>query len=170
MSGITARITWPTLRVISLLIVTLTLLVGPYQPPAKAQTVQRPIAAAPLHHPLAKPAKAVAERREAPARATRSVSRAASNRAIAAASLSPYQFSCLNKLWENESGWNHRARNPYSGAYGIPQAYPASKMASAGSDWRTNPRTQIRWGLRYIEARYGTPCGAWSFWKRNNWY
>lgn len=79
-------------------------------------------------------------------------------------------MSCLDSLWERESGWNHTARNPSSGAYGIPQALPADKMASHGSDWQTNPATQIRWGLDYIDNRYGTPCGAWSFWQANNWY
>lgn len=72
------------------------------------------------------------------------------------------QFSCLESLWQRESSWNPLATNPYSGAYGIPQALPASKMASAGSDWATNPATQIRWGLGYIKATYGSPCGAWS--------
>lgn len=72
------------------------------------------------------------------------------------------QFSCLNKLWDHESGWNYKATNRSSGAYGIPQAYPGSKMSSAGSDWRINPATQIKWGLGYIKGRYSTPCGAWS--------
>ena len=72
------------------------------------------------------------------------------------------QFGCLNKLWNKESGWNHRAENPSSGAYGIPQSYPGNKMSSAGADWRTNPATQIKWGLGYIKGRYKTPCGAWS--------
>jgi hypothetical protein len=72
------------------------------------------------------------------------------------------QFGCLNKLWKKESGWNHRAENPSSGAYGIPQSYPGNKMSSAGADWRTNPATQIKWGLGYIKGRYKTPCGAWS--------
>jgi hypothetical protein len=72
------------------------------------------------------------------------------------------QFPCLNKLWTKESGWNHRAKNPSSGAYGIPQSYPGDKMKSAGADWRTNPATQIKWGLGYIKGRYDTPCGAWS--------
>lgn len=80
------------------------------------------------------------------------------------------QFECLTLLWNAESGWNHKASNRSSGAYGIPQALPGSKMASAGSDWRTNPQTQINWGLRYIESRYGTPCGAWSHFKRKHWY
>jgi len=72
------------------------------------------------------------------------------------------EFGCLNKLWNKESGWNHRAQNPSSGAYGIPQSYPGSKMSSVGADWRTNPATQITWGLGYIKGRYKTPCGAWS--------
>lgn len=80
------------------------------------------------------------------------------------------QFYCLDRLYMRESGWNHRARNPHSGAYGIPQSLPASKMASAGADWRTNPETQLRWGLSYIKSRYGTPCGAWAFWQRHHWY
>jgi hypothetical protein len=72
------------------------------------------------------------------------------------------EFSCLDQLWTRESGWNPQAANPYSGAYGIPQALPGSKMASAGADWATNPATQIRWGLGYIREMYGSPCGAWS--------
>jgi hypothetical protein len=72
------------------------------------------------------------------------------------------QMPCLDKLWTRESGWNHKARNPSSGAYGIPQAYPAGKLASAGADWQTNPATQIRWGLDYIKKRYDDPCGAWQ--------
>jgi hypothetical protein len=72
------------------------------------------------------------------------------------------QFPCLNKLFNKESGWNARAANSSSGAYGIPQALPGSKMASVAADWKTNPATQIKWGLGYIEGRYNTPCGAWS--------
>ncbi len=80
------------------------------------------------------------------------------------------QFPCLEKLWDHESGWNHRAENSGSGAYGIPQAYPGSKMASAGADWRTNPATQIKWGLGYVKGRYKTPCGAWSNFQNNGSY
>nr|WP_171986687.1 MULTISPECIES: transglycosylase SLT domain-containing protein [Nocardiopsis] len=69
---------------------------------------------------------------------------------------------CLEPLWEKESGWNPLAENPSSGAYGIPQSYPGEKMASHGSDWRTNPATQISWGIDYIKGRYDTPCGAWA--------
>ena len=72
------------------------------------------------------------------------------------------QFTCLVSLWQRESGWNASASNASSGAYGIPQALPGSKMASAGSDWQTNPATQIKWGLGYIEGRYGNPCNAWG--------
>lgn len=72
------------------------------------------------------------------------------------------QFACLNKLWNKESGWNYRAENRSSGAYGIPQSLPGSKMATFGADWKTNPATQIKWGLDYIKKRYDTPCGAWN--------
>lgn len=80
------------------------------------------------------------------------------------------QFSCLVALWNKESGWRVNAANPSSGAYGIPQALPGSKMGSAGSDWATNPATQITWGLGYISGRYGSPCGAWSHSQAVNWY
>jgi hypothetical protein len=72
------------------------------------------------------------------------------------------QWVCLDKLWQHESKYETTVRNMHSGAYGIPQALPASKMATAGADWRTNPVTQVKWGLSYISARYGTPCGAWQ--------
>ena len=72
------------------------------------------------------------------------------------------QFGCLVSLWNKESGWNYQAYNRSSGAYGIPQALPGSKMGSAGADWQTNPATQIAWGLGYISGRYGSPCGAWA--------
>jgi hypothetical protein len=80
------------------------------------------------------------------------------------------QFSCLDSLWTKESGWNVHADNPTSSAYGIPQALPGEKMASVASDWATNPATQIRWGLGYIAARYGSPCGAWAHSQSYNWY
>ena len=80
------------------------------------------------------------------------------------------QFSCLDSLWERESGWNPDAENPSSGAFGIPQALPASKMASAGGDWATDPATQIRWGLSYIQSTYGSPCGAWAHEEAEGWY
>ena len=80
------------------------------------------------------------------------------------------QFDCLDQLWTRESEWQVQNTNPSSGAYGIPQSLPASKMASAGDDWRTNPETQIRWGLGYIDGRYGSPCAAWSHSQSYNWY
>ncbi len=80
------------------------------------------------------------------------------------------QFTCLVNLWNRESGWNSSSLNRSSGAYGIPQALPGSKMASAGADWQTNPATQIKWGLGYISGRYGTPCGAWSAFQSKGWY
>lgn len=80
------------------------------------------------------------------------------------------QFGCLVTLWNHESGWRYNAGNPSSGAYGIPQSLPASKMSAYGSDYRTNPATQIKWGLNYIKGRYGNPCGALSHWQSNNWY
>lgn len=82
------------------------------------------------------------------------------------------EWACLEELWTAESGWNHRADNPTSSAFGIPQALPGSKMAAAGADWQTSPRTQIAWGLGYIADRYGTPCRAWSFWNSHtpHWY
>ncbi len=80
------------------------------------------------------------------------------------------EYGCLVALWERESHWNAAASNPYSGAYGIPQALPGNKMASAGEDWQTNPTTQIIWGIGYIAARYGTPCGAWEHSESHNWY
>jgi hypothetical protein len=80
------------------------------------------------------------------------------------------QFPCLDKLWKRESGWNYRAANRSSGAYGIPQALPGNKMAKFGDDWKTNPATQIKWGLDYIEGRYDTPCGAWSHSESTGWY
>ncbi|MET9803746.1 tachylectin-related carbohydrate-binding protein [Streptomyces sp. NPDC006368] len=80
------------------------------------------------------------------------------------------QWNCLDQLWTRESSWKWNADNPSSDAYGIPQALPGTKMAVSGDDWRTNPVTQIKWGLTYIDGRYGTPCGAWSFWQSHNWY
>jgi hypothetical protein len=80
------------------------------------------------------------------------------------------QFGCLVDLWNKESGWNVYAQNPSSGAYGIPQALPGDKMATAGADWATNAATQIKWGLGYISGRYGTPCGAWSHSVSVGWY
>ena len=130
-------------------------------------------------HQRAATAAAASERRASAARASRSLARArleARNPRVSARSQAASrgwgdeQFSCLDSLWRKESGWEHTADNPTSSAFGIPQALPGSKMASAGSDWRTNPVTQVRWGLGYIESRYGTPCAAWRHSQANNWY
>jgi hypothetical protein len=80
------------------------------------------------------------------------------------------QYKCLNRLWTKESNWNYQARNPRSGAHGIAQALPASKMEKVGTDWRTNPITQIQWGLLYVSERYNTPCAAWNKFRRSNFY
>jgi hypothetical protein len=80
------------------------------------------------------------------------------------------QFDCFDNIIMRESMWRVDATNPSSGAYGIPQALPGSKMASEGSDWRTNPATQIIWGVKYMEDRYGSPCAAWSFKAAKGWY
>ncbi|MER6460330.1 aggregation-promoting factor C-terminal-like domain-containing protein [Streptomyces sp. NPDC001288] len=80
------------------------------------------------------------------------------------------QFQCFSNIVSHESGWNYRAVNASSGAYGLFQALPGSKMSSVGADWQTNPATQIKWGLNYMNSRYGSPCEAWSFWQANSWY
>jgi hypothetical protein len=97
------------------------------------------------------------------------------NQAIACAMLPDYGWGLgemppLVELWDHESGWNEYAENPSSGAYGIPQALPGSKMESCGDDWQTNPATQICWGLGYIQSRYGSPTAAYDFWQANGWY
>ena len=89
---------------------------------------------------------------------------------IAAQIVPSGQLQCFKNIVERESTWKVTATNPSSGAYGLVQALPGSKMASAGADWRTNPATQIKWGLNYMNSRYGSPCGAWSFWQSHHWY
>jgi hypothetical protein len=122
------------------------------------------------------PAKAAALRADAGQAMTRTENLAESDpRDIARALLAEFgfgldQFGCLDSLYSRESGWRVDADNPSSSAYGIPQALPGSKMSSAGADWATNPVTQIRWGLGYIEDRYGSPCGAWAHSQSNGWY
>ncbi len=90
--------------------------------------------------------------------------------AVAARGWPTTEFDCLVALWNKESGWRVNAYNASSGAYGIPQALPGSKMATAGADWETNAATQIEWGLGYIQGRYGTPCGAWAHSQSVGWY
>jgi murein DD-endopeptidase MepM/ murein hydrolase activator NlpD len=126
--------------------------------------------------------KARAEAAAAEARANRSAVRDASSfsaqssytiaqvQAMARQMVPADQFQCFSNIVDHESSWNYRAQNPSSGAYGLVQALPGSKMSTAGADWQTNPATQIKWGLNYMENRYGGPCGAWSFWQANHWY
>jgi hypothetical protein len=90
--------------------------------------------------------------------------------AMARSMVAADQWQCFSNIVDHESDWNYKAVNPSSGAYGLFQALPAGKMASAGADWQTNPATQIKWGLNYMESRYGSPCGAWDFWQANHWY
>lgn len=80
------------------------------------------------------------------------------------------QWGCLDELWTRESGWRMVWNTQGSGAYGIPQALPAAKMAAAGADWMTDPATQIRWGLGYIAQVYGSPCAAWGHETADGWY
>ena len=122
-------------------------------------------------------AKAAAAKRATPPATSRgsSPTYSGSPQTIASAMLGSYgwgqdQMGCLISLWNRESGWNVYASNPSSGAYGIPQSLPGYKMASAGADWRTNPATQIRWGLGYIRSTYGSPCGAWGHSQATGWY
>ncbi|MEU6378282.1 transglycosylase SLT domain-containing protein [Streptomyces sp. NPDC046909] len=91
-------------------------------------------------------------------------------KAMAAQMVPSGQFQCFSNIVDHESGWNYTAVNASSGAYGLFQALPGSKMSSVGDDWRTNPATQIKWGLNYMDSRYGSPCEAWSFWQANHWY
>jgi hypothetical protein len=128
----------------------------------------------------ARAARAAREAREQRAAASRSASRIVSYdgdpRGIARAMMAERygwgsgEYACLSSLWERESGWQVHASNPSSGAYGIPQALPGSKMSAYGSDWADNPVTQIEWGLAYIRDSYGTPCGAWSTFRSLGWY
>ncbi|MFC5908990.1 lytic transglycosylase domain-containing protein [Streptacidiphilus monticola] len=124
-------------------------------------------------------AKAAAEARAQQQAAARAASRATLAKAYTKGSVqamalsiigSETQYVCFSNIVTRESGWNYTAENAASGAYGLVQALPGSKMASVGADWRTNPATQIKWGLNYMNSRYGSPCGAWSFWQAHNWY
>ncbi|MFH0174668.1 transglycosylase SLT domain-containing protein [Streptomyces cacaoi] len=122
--------------------------------------------------------KAAKDRAEAKAKASRSSGdfpiqssySIAQIQAMAAQMVPSGQFQCFSNIVDHESSWNYHAVNASSGAYGLFQALPAGKYASAGSDWQTNPATQIKWGLNYMDSRYGSPCEAWSFWQANHWY
>ncbi|MFE7561558.1 transglycosylase SLT domain-containing protein [Kitasatospora sp. NPDC057500] len=155
---------------------------------AKADAAAKAAAEAAAKAEAEKAAKAAEEKRKADeAAANRSKARsamAATDSSAPAVSVAPgsvqelarqivgndAQFQCFSQIVKRESGWNYTATNKSSGAYGLVQALPGSKMASAGADWRTNPATQIKWGLNYMNSRYGSPCGAWSFWQSHHWY
>ncbi|MGV9234043.1 aggregation-promoting factor C-terminal-like domain-containing protein [Streptomyces nigra] len=125
-----------------------------------------------------KAAKEAKEREEAQSKASRSSAdfpvqssyTIAQIQAMARQMVPADQFQCFSNIVDHESSWNYRAVNPSSGAYGLFQALPGSKMSSVGADWQTNPATQIKWGLNYMNERYDSPCGAWSFWQANHWY
>ncbi|GGJ09379.1 transglycosylase SLT domain-containing protein [Streptomyces brasiliensis] len=129
-----------------------------------------------------KAVKLAKEREEAKAAASRSKSASASSfpvqssysvaqiQAMARQMVASDQFQCFSNIVDHESSWNYQAVNASSGAYGLFQALPGSKMSSVGADWQTNPATQIKWGLNYMDSRYGSPCQAWSFWQANHWY
>jgi len=141
----------------------ITLSSAPAATPVAAQASAGPAAAAPAtFRPIATLTAAATSQRQANYRTAQ--------RMMPRFSWGKRQWSPLQKLWNRESGWNKYAENPYSGAYGIPQAVPGSKMASAGNHWRTNATTQIRWGLRYIKGRYGRPRVAWDHELAYGWY
>ncbi|MGW7383288.1 aggregation-promoting factor C-terminal-like domain-containing protein [Streptomyces sp. NPDC054794] len=125
-----------------------------------------------------KEAKERAEAKKAATRSTRDSSSfpvqssysVAQIQAMARQMVASGQFQCFSNIVDHESSWNYRAVNASSGAYGLFQALPGSKMSSVGADWQTNPATQIKWGLNYMNSRYGSPCEAWSFWQANHWY
>ena len=145
---------------------------APAAPAAPAPAPAAPAPAAPAPAPAA---AAPAPAAPAPAPAPVAIDDPAGAQAYAASQLGSYgwdagQMPCLQKLWTKESDWKTTATNPSSGAYGVVQSLPATKMASAGADYMTNYRTQINWGLNYVKQRYGSPCGALNFHYAHNWY
>jgi hypothetical protein len=144
---------------------------------ASSATVRPSTAPSPSASPSATPVAPAAATKKATAAVPAGCSGYGGNQLIACTLLPTFgfalsQMSPLVNLWNGESGWRTTAQNPSSGAYGIPQSLPAGKMASAGADWRTNPATQIRWGLGYIKATYGSPAQAWAMWQSRSphWY
>jgi hypothetical protein len=128
----------------------------------------QPVREAPAPSPAASDPPAPAPTRQAPAEPP--MTPPGSPREYALSLVGSAQFACLDPLWERESGWNAYAKNPGSGAYGIPQSLPGDKMASAGPDWQTDPDTQVRWGVSYIDSIYGSPCAAWQHEETDGWY
>jgi hypothetical protein len=142
---------------------------------AKASAAKAAAAKAAAAKSAARAAAAQAAKKAQPARQPAAITPTGSPEQVAERMLSQFgwssgQFSCLQPLWEHESGWSVTAENPSSGAYGIPQALPAAQMTSAGAGWQTDAATQIRWGLTYIQGRYGSPCGAWAHEQADGWY
>lgn len=140
------------------------------EPEPAPEPVVETQAAAPAEQAVAPEQAATPAPEPAPVQVTAGGSRGIAQQMIAARGWPASEFQCLDTLWMRESNWNHLAMNPSSGAYGIPQSLPGSKMASHGADWRTNPATQIAWGLDYIRGRYGTPCGALNHSYARGWY
>ncbi|WP_405879991.1 lytic transglycosylase domain-containing protein [Streptomyces sp. NBC_01136] len=149
---------------------------------ARKQAAQDAIAKQEAAAKAAKAEKEAKARKATEEAASRSATRSASSfavqasystsqiQAMASSMVPSGQFQCFSNIVDHESSWNYRAVNASSGAYGLFQALPGSKMSSVGSDWQTNPATQIKWGLNYMDSRYGSPCDAWSFWQANQWY
>jgi len=147
---------------------------------ARAQAAKKAAAAARAAAAASRPAatsSAATQQAQStqPTRAATATAASGSPQQVAEAMLASFgwsasQFSCLDPLWAHESGWSVTAYNAGSGAYGIPQALPGSRMASAGPDWQTNAATQIRWGLEYIQGTYGSPCAAWDHEQATGWY
>ena len=142
----------------------------PRKPPAWPLKAAADAAAAEAQRQAAADQAARDAQRQSVATTAKQDPKAAARAMLAEFGFADSQFSCLSSLWTRESNWLYTATNPSSGAYGIPQSLPASKMASAGADYRTNPVTQIRWGLGYIKQVYGTPCGAWAHSQSTGWY
>ncbi|MFF7634897.1 transglycosylase SLT domain-containing protein [Kitasatospora sp. NPDC008050] len=140
------------------------------QPQPEQQVEQQPAPAeqpAPAPAPAAQPAPAPAP---APQPVVATDTSPSGIRALAQSMVPANQWASFANIVSHESSWNFQATNPSSGSYGLGQALPASKMASAGSDWRSNPVTQIKWTLNYMNERYGSPNAAWSFWQSHHWY
>lgn len=138
----------------------------PAEPTPASVEQGAPVAATPMTEALSQPAAEPVASGDTSIAASKEFARAT----LSAKGLGANEFVCLDNLWERESNWNFLADNPTSDAYGIPQSLPGEKMATFGADWATNPQTQIKWGLSYIEERYATPCGAWAHSEMVGWY
>lgn len=145
---------------------------APAEQPAPAAPAEQPAPAAPAEQPApaAAPAPAAPAPAAQPAPAVATDTSPSGVRALAQSIVPAGQWAAFSNIVNHESSWNFQATNPSSGSYGLGQALPAGKMASAGSDWRTNPVTQIKWTLNYMNERYGSPNAAWAFWQNHHWY